>query len=234
MIDREHGLPRAGSPGLGSTTRVQSISRTDVCEANQDLAVFVFGYKVVVEKLNPESEAIGYIRCINRMGETMYVRKFSQGIVLVSVSLTLAACSSSGTGVSSEVEGGVDPIRDACSEALRVASSESTLPALTQCEVQLGGSKRIFVLQFADPVEDRQSQGNESSYETLFYEPLSALRAVWSTAQGDGKIDTFVVAFQDSCQTVWDLDSSLVDGFIGGSLNEEELTNSMEISSMPC
>ncbi len=164
----------------------------------------------------------------------MHIRKYRLGIIVVSVVLTLAACSSGGSDVNSEVEGGVDPIRDACSQALRVASSEPTLPALTQCEVQLDGSNRIFVLQFADPVEDRQSQGNESSYESLFYEPLSALRDVWSMAQGDGQIDTFIVAFQGPCQTVWDLDSSLVDGFINGSLDEEELTNSMEISSMPC
>jgi hypothetical protein len=164
----------------------------------------------------------------------MKIRNFRHAAILALSGLALVACSSSGSGANSEVEGGVDPIRDACSEALRVASSEPTLPSLTQCEVQLDGSRRIFVIQFSDPAKDQQIQGNESSLETVFYEPLSALRGVWSTAQSDGQVDTFIVAFQGPCQTVWDLDSSLVDGFIRGSLNEEEVSNSMEISSLPC
>jgi len=192
------------------------------------------GWMKVLMETDQKSKNTDCIYGTRLMGKIMHIRKYRLGIIVVSVVLKLAACSSGGSDVNSEIEGGVGPIRDACSQALRVASSEPTLPALTQCEVQLDGSNRIFVLQFADPVEDRQSQGNESSYESLFYEQLSALRDVWAMAQGDGQIDTFIVAFQGPCQTAWDLDSSLVDGFINGSLNEEELTNSMVISSMPC
>lgn len=156
-------------------------------------------------------------------------------IVGVGASITfLAACASGGMESNSEVEQGVDPIRDACSEALRVANSEPTLPVLTQCEVQTDGSDRIFVLQFADPSEDRIALDQGTNIDTIFNQPLNALREVWGTAAQDDGIDKYIVAFQDPCQTVWELSPELVNDFVEGNTDSDYVTNTMIISAFLC
>ena len=144
--------------------------------------------------------------------------------------LASAGCSTVGSPASSEVEVGQDPIRDACSQALRSANAEPSLPALTQCEVQVDGSRRIFVLQFADYNENIFEENLGSSMDALFYQPLNALRSTWALALNDGGIDQYIVAFQDECQTVYELSPDLVEGFVSRELPVEELTDRMEIT----
>ena len=152
-------------------------------------------------------------------------------IRIAAAGLLLAGCSAAASSPTAEVEAGIDPIRDACSQALSVANSEASLASLTQCEVQNGEGGRVFVLQFDDSAENSVVEGLDNNLDTLFYQPLNALRPAWQTAEQDGDIATYVVAFRDSCQTVWEIDKDLMYGFTHSSMSAEDLTNNMTITS---
>jgi len=129
------------------------------------------------------------------------------------------------------VEKDVDPIRDACSQALRTSIAEPTLSALTQCEIQNSGSDRWFVLQFDDPTDNRIDLELGVTMDTILFNPLNALRGVWATASKDGSIDKYIVAFKEPCQTVWELEPSLVDQFIAGQVDAQAVSDAMLITS---
>ncbi len=160
------------------------------------------------------------------------IRKCVVASLVALMIVASSGCSSSGSPTASEVEVGQDPIRDACSQALRSANQEPSLPALTQCEVQVDGANRVFVLQFADFNENNYEENLGSSLDTLFYQPLNSLRATWELALADGGINQFIVAFQDECQTVYDIRPELVEAFVSGEMSAEILTDSMEISGL--
>lgn len=144
----------------------------------------------------------------------------------------LVGCSAENTSNSSEIESGTDPIRDACSLALRASNAEPMLASLTQCEVQVGSGRRIFVLQFKDPTQNLSDQGADPTLTNIFYRPLEALRPVWARALEDSGIDQYVVAFQGSCQEVWELQPKTVVDFVNGLISADTAMNSMEISAL--
>lgn len=152
--------------------------------------------------------------------------------IAVLATVLLMGCATGNSSDPSEVESGADPIRDACSLALRASNTEPMLPNLTQCEVQLDSGRRIFVLQFQDPSQNRFEQGGEPTFDNLFYRPLEALRPVWASALEDSGIDQYIVAFQGPCQEVWDLEPAVVTDFVNGSVSADIVMNGMEISAL--
>lgn len=153
--------------------------------------------------------------------------------VIVIVLASAAGCSAGSPASSSASLGDISTGLEA---SLARAISDTGAPLrLTQAEFQETDEGLWWITQFDDPAESGAGSGIDS--ETLvFAAPLKVVRRGvkdWETDLRElQELTTFIIAFRDPQQTVYEIDSALMWSFVEGEVGEEEVVDEMMISSL--
>jgi hypothetical protein len=92
-----------------------------------------------------------------------------------------------------------------------------------------------WITQFDDPAESGAASGIDT--ETLvFAAPLEVVRRGVKGRETDleelQELTTFIIAFRDPEQTVYEIDSELMWAFVEGEVDQQEVVDEMTISSL--
>ena len=121
-----------------------------------------------------------------------------------------------------------------CDPLATFAAAKPELPPVTQCEIQdpgpsMGG--RQLIVQFDDQIENAVAE-NLTTDDYIFY-PVDAVAQHLKLVRDDIEgLDTFIIAFRDKCQTVYDIPGPLMRQFIDGQMTRAALLEQSNLSSL--
>lgn len=165
--------------------------------------------------------------------------------VLLVLAVALSACGGSSTyseptsledaiAMQEDIDAAAESFPGVCDPLATFAAAKPELPPVTQCEIQdpgpsMGG--RQLIIQFDDQSENAVAE-NLATDDYIFY-PVDAvaqhLKLVRDEIDG---LDTFIIAFRDECQTVFDIPGPLMRQFVDGQMTRAALLEQSNLSSL--
>lgn len=153
--------------------------------------------------------------------------------VLVVLAFTVTGCAQGGSSQAEELRR--TQLQTALASETRQVLIESHAPLrLTQAEFQDADGELWWIIQFDDPAET--GAGSNFDSETLVFEaPLMILRAALMEHSTQllelPELTTFIIAFREPEQTVYEIPADLMWDFVDGDINWRDVADEMLITS---